>query len=189
MNALFGGARIELRQTPKAVTPFGGMAVFLDFLGRIGWSRMLTEHFPFAYRSPNGIAPAQTFTVFMLAVLSGARRFAHAGLLRADRALHAMLGLARCPGDDAIRSLFRRFGAGEVQRLFRPLWSWMLERHPRAAEGYTLFASHTVWSSKDDFVAWTKSENFRAAHRNAGSNDAIYLGHPQFEGFSVVEGA
>ena len=32
-------------------------------------------------------------------------------------------------------------------------------------------------------------ENFRAAHRNAGSNDVHYLGHPQFEGFSVVEGA
>lgn len=57
------------------------------------------------------------------------------------------------------------------------------------AEGYTLFASHTVWASHEDFVAWTKSENFRAAHRNAGSSKAVYVGHPQFEGFSVVEGA
>jgi heme-degrading monooxygenase HmoA len=56
-------------------------------------------------------------------------------------------------------------------------------------EGYTLFASHTVWASKEDFVAWTKSENFRAAHKNAGSTKATYIGHPQFEGFSVVEGA
>ena len=56
-------------------------------------------------------------------------------------------------------------------------------------EGYTLFASHTVWASKEDFVAWTKSENFRAAPKNAGSTKATYIGHPQFEGFSVVEGA
>lgn len=56
-------------------------------------------------------------------------------------------------------------------------------------EGYTLFASHTVWASHEDFVAWTKSENFRAAHRNAGSGKVSYIGHPQFEGFSVVEGA
>ena len=56
-------------------------------------------------------------------------------------------------------------------------------------EGYTLFASHTVWASQDDFIAWTKSDNFRAAHRNAGENKPLYLGHPQFEGFSVVEGA
>jgi heme-degrading monooxygenase HmoA len=58
-----------------------------------------------------------------------------------------------------------------------------------ADEGYTLFASHTVWESQDDFVAWTKSENFRAAHRNAGDNKPLYIGHPQFEGFSAVEGA
>jgi heme-degrading monooxygenase HmoA len=57
------------------------------------------------------------------------------------------------------------------------------------AEGYTLFASHTVWESQDDFTAWTQSENFRAAHRNAGSNKPLYLGHPVFEGFTSVDGA
>ncbi|MDX3927112.1 MAG: antibiotic biosynthesis monooxygenase [Shinella sp.] len=55
-------------------------------------------------------------------------------------------------------------------------------------EGYTLFVSHSLWASKEDFVAWTKSENFRAAHRNAGDNRAMYLGPPKFEGFSDVEG-
>jgi len=57
------------------------------------------------------------------------------------------------------------------------------------AENYTLFCSHSVWESYDAFVAWTKSENFRAAHRNAGETKPQYLGHPVFEGFSVVEGA
>ena len=57
------------------------------------------------------------------------------------------------------------------------------------AEGYTLFASHTIWESYEDFVAWTKSQNFRDAHKNAGNNKTVYIGHPQFEGFSVVEGA
>ncbi|TCM58353.1 heme-degrading monooxygenase HmoA [Rhizobium sp. PP-F2F-G48] len=61
------------------------------------------------------------------------------------------------------------------------------ETHPE--EGYTLFVSSSIWNSRDDFVAWTKSENFRAAHRNAGDNRALYLGPPTFEGFSVVEGA
>ena len=57
------------------------------------------------------------------------------------------------------------------------------------AEGYTLFASHTIWQSERDFIAWTKSENFRAAHRNAGGNKPLYLGHPVFEGFTAVDGA
>ncbi len=56
-------------------------------------------------------------------------------------------------------------------------------------EGYTLYASHTVWASYDDFSAWTKSEQFRAAHKNAGTNKPLYMGPPQFEGFSAVEGA
>ncbi|MFC3075394.1 antibiotic biosynthesis monooxygenase family protein [Shinella pollutisoli] len=58
-----------------------------------------------------------------------------------------------------------------------------------ADEGYTLFASHTVWARKEDFVNWTTSENFRQAHRSAGDRKPMYVGHPKFEGFSVVEGA
>ncbi len=57
------------------------------------------------------------------------------------------------------------------------------------AEDYTLFASHTIWDSEADFLAWTKSQNFRDAHKNAGSGKAQYVGHPVFEGFTSVEGA
>ena len=126
MNALFGGARVELAQTLKPVTPFGGLAVFAEFLRRIGWSEVLTAHWPFAYHSPNAIPPQQTLTVFLFAVLAGASRFAHTALLRADLALRETLGLKRCAGDDAMRAMFARFGLGEIQRLFRPLWAWSL---------------------------------------------------------------
>ena len=54
-------------------------------------------------------------------------------------------------------------------------------------DDHTLYASHTVWESRDAFVAWTQSEHFRAAHRNAGDNKPLYLGHPEFEGFEVVQ--
>ena len=65
----------------------------------------------------------------------------------------------------------------------------LLRGDTSAQEGFTLFASHSVWASKDAFTAWTKSENFRQAHKNAADNKAIYLGPPTFEGFSLVEGA
>ncbi len=54
-------------------------------------------------------------------------------------------------------------------------------------EEYTLFASHSIWESRADFEAWTKSEAFRKAHAGAGSSKTVYLGHPQFEGFEAVE--
>jgi heme-degrading monooxygenase HmoA len=56
-----------------------------------------------------------------------------------------------------------------------------------AREDHTLFASHTIWASRADFEAWTNSEAFRLAHRNAGGNKPLYLGHPEFEGFDVVQ--
>jgi heme-degrading monooxygenase HmoA len=56
-------------------------------------------------------------------------------------------------------------------------------------EGYTLFASHSIWANEEDFLAWTRSQNFRDTHRNAGDRKADYLAPPVFEGFSVVEGA
>ena len=55
-----------------------------------------------------------------------------------------------------------------------------------AAEDHTRFASHTIWQSRGDFEAWTQSEAFRLAHRNAGDNKPLYPGHPRFEGFEVV---
>ena len=53
-------------------------------------------------------------------------------------------------------------------------------------EDHTLYASHTVWRDKDTFLAWTKSQAFRDAHKNAGENKPLYLGPPEFEGFETV---
>jgi len=55
-------------------------------------------------------------------------------------------------------------------------------------EDHRLYASHSVWSSRDAFEAWTQSEAFRKAHAQAGGSRDIYLGPPQFEGFEVIEG-
>lgn len=65
----------------------------------------------------------------------------------------------------------------------------LLRGRPVEEEGYTLFSSHTVWASEADFLAWTRSENFRQAHKNAADNRHLYKGPPVFEGFNVVEGA
>jgi heme-degrading monooxygenase HmoA len=49
-----------------------------------------------------------------------------------------------------------------------------------------LYASHSVWESRADFEAWTKSERFRKAHAGAQTPEGMYLGPPRFEGFEVV---
>jgi len=54
-------------------------------------------------------------------------------------------------------------------------------------EDHVLYASHTLWRSEDDFSAWTRSEAFRAAHRDAGQGRSLTIAHPEFEGFEVLQ--
>lgn len=55
-------------------------------------------------------------------------------------------------------------------------------------DDHTLYSSHTIWLDHAAFEGWTKSEAFRASHRNAGGGSrSLYLGHPEFEGFEVIQ--
>lgn len=87
------------------------------------------------------------------------------------------------------------------EQAFEEIWR-SRERHLSSMKGYvefhmlkgakqedhTLYVSHTVWESIEDFTAWTKSEQFRAAHARAGENrqKVEYLSGPHFEGFEVI---
>ncbi|MGB8277703.1 MAG: antibiotic biosynthesis monooxygenase [Methylovirgula sp.] len=64
--------------------------------------------------------------------------------------------------------------------------SFQLLRGPER-EDHVLYASHTIWASQEDFIAWTKSEQFRAAHAGAGERKPLTISHPEFEGFEAVQ--
>jgi heme-degrading monooxygenase HmoA len=64
--------------------------------------------------------------------------------------------------------------------------SFHLLRGP-VRDDHVLYSSHTVWTDKAAFEGWTRSEAFRQAHRSAGGNRPMYLGHPDFEGFDVIQ--
>jgi len=63
--------------------------------------------------------------------------------------------------------------------------SFHLMKGPVRAD-HVLYASHSTWESEAAFLAWTRSEPFRLAHRNAGNAKPLYLGPPEFEGFAVL---
>jgi len=54
-------------------------------------------------------------------------------------------------------------------------------------DDHVLYSSHTVWSSRAAFEAWTRSDQFRRAHARAPQNRPLTLGHPEFEGFEVIQ--
>ena len=53
-------------------------------------------------------------------------------------------------------------------------------------EEHALYASHSIWKSRQAFVDWTESEAFQKAHSNARAPQGTYLSHPEFEGFEVI---
>src|SRR6516162_5320634 len=143
---LFGGGKIKICDTQRAVTPFGGLSVLIEFFRRVGLVEELQDRRLYQPKSPNHYDPGQILVGFMLSVIAGAQRFAHANQLRADRALHALLGMRRFPSDDTILNYFRRFNQGEIERFWRPLWSWLIGRVPWLASGYSLDLYSTQFS-------------------------------------------
>jgi heme-degrading monooxygenase HmoA len=65
--------------------------------------------------------------------------------------------------------------------------SFELLRGPEKDSGVRLYASHSLWRSREAFEAWTRSEAFRLAHKDAGENRDLYAGHPEFEGFEILQ--
>lgn len=55
-----------------------------------------------------------------------------------------------------------------------------------AGDSHTLYASFTSWTSKADFEAWIRSEEFVAGHRTVDRFADLIAGEPQFEGFEVA---
>lgn len=64
--------------------------------------------------------------------------------------------------------------------------SFRLMRGPEA-EDHVLYASHTAWADQAAFEGWTRSEAFRAAHKNAGTSRDLYLEPPELEIFQTVQ--
>src|SRR5579883_3668717 len=142
---LWGEKKVVLRETRRAVTAWGGLSVFVEFLRRRGFREQVRQHLPIRLGSPNAMDPAETFTALLIGVVTGARRFAHTARLRGDRALGALVGIERFPTDDTIRNLFRRFRQKLVYEFFEPLWAWQLERLPQREAGYSLDLDSTVF--------------------------------------------
>ena len=57
---------------------------------------------------------------------------------------------------------------------------------PEEGDKYVLYASHSVWESREAFIAWTESENFRKAHAQTSAPKGTYLSHPNLETFEQV---
>jgi hypothetical protein len=168
ISSLFGNAKLVLDETPKAISPFGGLASFISFLGQIDFAGQIQGHLPFAEPTSNNAIPlAHSLTAFLMSVVVGARRFAHCEWLRADRVLHALLGLERFPSDDTIRNFFLRFSQGHIELFWRPLWRWLLGLLRCPTDGFSLDLDSTVFCREGQQEGALKGFNPRRKGHNS----------------------
>ncbi len=91
----FGGMIHVKWDETAAVTPFGQLAFFIEFLKTAGlWDGWVNDC-PVTYESPNAPSKADVLGTILLSVLAGHRRYAHITALRFDGVNLQLLGMSR----------------------------------------------------------------------------------------------
>ena len=133
----FGGMIHVKWDETAAVTPFGQLAFFIEFLKTAGlWDGWVNDC-PVTYESPNAPSKADVLGTILLSVLAGHRRYAHITALRFDGVNPQLLGMSRVCSEDSVRRAFSEVEASEcstwqtrhLRNSYEPLLSepWILD--------------------------------------------------------------
>jgi len=101
------GGKIRVKWDEEAaVTPFGQLAFFIEFLKTAGLWDSWVKECPVRYRSPNAPTQADVLGTVLLSVLAGHRRYAHITALRFDGVNPQLLGMTKVCSEDSVRRAF-----------------------------------------------------------------------------------
>jgi len=113
------GGKVFVRWDPDAaVTAFGPVTYFIEFLKVNGLWQKWVEECPLTYRSGNAPPKQDILGTVLLSVLAGHKRYAHVTTIRSDSVLPELLGMERVRSEDAVR---RAFLKGEAE----PYAGWL----------------------------------------------------------------
>ena len=98
------GGRVQLRwDEQSAVTPFGQMPFFIEFLSLTGLLEDWIESCPLSYTSPNASDKCDVLGTWLLSILAGHKRYAHVTTIRSDGVNPKLLGMSKVINEDALR--------------------------------------------------------------------------------------
>lgn len=102
------GRRFQVEWDPLApVPPLGQLVFFFQFLAASGLYSKWIASCPLRYASPNAPAVGDVLGTSVLAILSGACRYAHVSALRGDRVNPQGLGMEKVVSEDSLRRAFQ----------------------------------------------------------------------------------
>ena len=146
-GSVFGGtgASLEVRYTDKPVSGWGGLVAVVKYMERLGVREWLKVGLADGRTSPNQIPVVDIAMGFMMAVLSGARRFAHAERLRADEVVRGILGVRRMPSSMTLTRYFGGLVGSQVEHMSAVLWQFSARQLRAPALGAVLDLDSTVF--------------------------------------------
>lgn len=108
----------------REVTAWGGLALLKQMLDQMGL-RQAAQQLGLPEPGLNrGYAPLQLIEQFIVSILCGACRFAHAETVRMDNTLVRLFGWTRAAGHKAIMRLFGRFDMPTNERVQAEVYRW-----------------------------------------------------------------
>lgn len=138
-------ASLEVRYTDKPVSGWGGLVAVVRYMDRLGVRELLRQGLADGRSSPNQIPVVDIALGLMVAVLSGARRFAHAERLRADEVVRGILGVKRMPSAMTLTRYFGGLVRSQVEHLSAVLWQFSARQLRAPALGAVLDLDSTVF--------------------------------------------
>ncbi len=139
VDSFQGTVRVEWDQE-AAMTPLGQLPFFIDFLKTAGLFDAFVADCPLRYESPNAPKKRDVLGTAMLAMLAGAKRYAHIAGVRGEAVLPELLGMTEVVSEDAIRRAFKAIGEEKGAAWLR---SHLADRAKTRPEGFTNRRRHT----------------------------------------------
>jgi hypothetical protein len=138
-------ASLEVQYTDKPVSGWGGLVAVVKYMDRLGIRGLLQHALADGRTSPNQIPVVDIAMGFMLAVLTGAWRFAHVERLRADAVVRGILGIKRVPSAMTVTRYFGGMVRSQVEHLSAVLWTFTARQLRAPALGAVLDLDSTVF--------------------------------------------
>lgn len=156
---------LKIEFTDKEVTPWGGMALFRQMLGKVDFANVLEQVGLPEQGSNRGYPPSQLVTNFLVSVWCGANCFEHLEVTRHDRAISQVFDWQRMPGHRAFKRYFQKFGQATNHRVFTGLYQWFFSN--LLFDNYTLDFDSSVLTRYGNQQGASKGYNPRKPGRNS----------------------
>jgi hypothetical protein len=100
--------KVHVEWAPQAaVTPWGQLPFFIEFLKTAELFDPWVADCPLEFKSPNAPLVRDILGTILLSVLAGQKRYAHIAAIRADHVNPSLLGMKKVMSEDSVRKAFR----------------------------------------------------------------------------------